>query len=100
MILLILVIVYLADVLNVDPIIVGETKEVIGYVTGNNIVPHGKGATHKLEYKYTFEGRSYEDHYYSSRRISKLSPGDSLVLQVSVLQPSKNKIISYFIKKP
>lgn len=90
---------YLRDVSNAPPIMLGETSIMTAYVTGNNIVPHGRGATHKIDYEYSFNNKKYSDHYYSNKRISRVSVGDSLKIEVSIHQPHKNKIISYYLSK-
>ncbi len=77
----------------------GETKQEVGYVTSNKIVPNGRNVTHRIEFKYQISGMSLTDHYYSNGRISKLTPGDSVILEVSIHNPSKCKLTSFYPHK-
>ena len=93
---IILCILYIREQSNSEPLFMGETQQTIGYVIENKISPSGKGAVHEIVYEYIFEQQSYTDSYYSNKSISRLNPGDSLTLEVSISTPSKNKVTGYF----
>jgi len=92
----ILSILYIRKQSNSEPLFMGETKKITGYVIENKISPNGKGAVHEIVYEYTFEEQSYTDSYYSNKSISRLNSGDSLTLEVSISTPKKNKVTGYF----
>ena len=93
---IVLVIFYVRDVFNFDPLFMGKTQEVTGYVLDNKVAPIGRGVTYELIYQYTVDGNIFQDSYYSNDPISNLETGDSLKLQVSLKQPSKNKVVGYY----
>jgi len=77
----------------------GQTAKTKAYVTDKSIVPNGKSVTHKIDFKYDFKGQTYVDHYYSNGRISDLNKGDSLILQVSISDPTKCKVTGFYPNK-
>ena len=87
---------YIRDMFNAEPLFMGETQKVTGYVIQNKISPSGKGAVHEIVYEYMIEEQSYTDSYYSNKSISRLNVGDSLTLEVSVSTPTKSKVTGYF----
>ena len=93
---IILSILYIRKQSNSDPLFMGETTTITGYVIENKISPSGKGAVHEIVYKYDFDEREYTDSYYSNKSISRLNSGDSLTLEVSISNPTKNKVTEYF----
>ncbi|MEO9967264.1 MAG: hypothetical protein ABJF11_15805 [Reichenbachiella sp.] len=89
-------IIYIRDAFNFSPLFMGETQKVTAYVIQNNIVPHGRGVTHKIEYQYTFNSRVFQDYYYTNKRLSSLVVGDSIIIKVSIRFPSQNQITGTF----
>ena len=81
---------------NMGPYFMGDTKQEVGYVTNNEIVPNGRNVTHRIAFKYQIEGKWLTDYYYSNGRISKLTSGDSVLLEVSIGNPSKCKLTSFY----
>lgn len=96
---IVLSILYIRKQSNSEPLFMGETTTITGYVIENKISPGGKGAVHEIVYKYAFDEQKYTDCYYSNKSISRLNSGDSLTLEVSISTPSKNKVIGYFKPK-
>ncbi len=92
----ILLIFYVRDRFNYDPLFMGDTKEVTAHVTENKLSDRGKGMVHEIKYEYIIDGQTYSDSYFSNKGISRLSTGDSLVISVSISSPSKNKVLRYF----
>lgn len=84
------------DGFNMGPFFMGETVKVNGYIIENKIVPLGKSATHQIDFEYFINGSTYKDHYYTRKYISTLSKGDSLILEVSINNPSKCKVVGYY----
>lgn len=93
---LLLSVFYIRKQFNYKPLLVGETKEITGYVIENKISPSGKGAVHEIVYEYTIGEQKYTYSYDSNKSISRLNTGDSLVLEVSISTPTKNKLTGYF----
>ncbi len=77
----------------------GETKQLTGYITTNKIVPYGKKAARCLEFSYSVDNQIYADHYYVFNEMAKLKTGDSIILKVSISNPSKCKVVGYYKKK-
>ena len=99
-ILLIAVTLYFLDKFNVSPPMIGKTTIVTAFVTRDKIIPKGKGATHQLAYCYTFNDEEHCDHYYSNKAMARLYKGDSIKLEISILQPSKKQSGSVLFFKP
>jgi len=93
---IVLSILYIREQTNSDPLFMGDTQKVTGYIIENKISPSGKGAVHEIVYEYSFDEQKHIDSYYSNKSISRLNSGDSLTLEVSISNPSKNKVISYY----
>lgn len=90
------VVIYIRDAFNFPPLFISNTQKVTGYVIDNRIVPHGKSVTHMITYQYIVDDEIYKDHYYTNGKLSKLTTGDSISLQVSVWFPSKNKVTGIY----
>ncbi len=85
--------------LKMDPIYSKEKINLTGYLIKNNLVELGDGKIHELNYKYTIYNEIHYHHFQSNLDISKLKPGDSIILEVSIWEPKESQVIGYYETK-
>jgi len=76
----------------------GEILRLNGYVTKKEVVPYGRKAAQRINFKYSVYNSQYSDHYYVFNEMGKLKLGDSLILKVSISNPAKCKVVGYYKK--
>ena len=87
------------DSFNLGPYLMGKTQRVNGYIIKKNLIPNGRNVIYRLDFRYSFNQKNYSDHYLSNKNISTLSIGDSIILEVSISDPSKCRVKGYYKKK-
>lgn len=79
-------------------IFIGKTGKVKGYVTKIVIIPgyKGSGVYQKTYYSYSVNDSLIKDDFIADKRHGIQKEGDSLLVEYSIDNPLKNKIVGFY----